>query len=103
MLRIAERGRVLSGITFINHNGLRWCDAPRECGPHKTLYNRWAVERYGRFCADHDGVGGKRTRQQDDLHRREQATPCVRVNLRKDLIAHCTASSLGAKKGGVYV
>lgn len=33
--------RVLSGIIFINRNGLRWCDAPREYGPAKTLYNRW--------------------------------------------------------------
>ena len=32
---------VLSRIIFINRNGLRWCDAPKECGPHKTLYNRW--------------------------------------------------------------
>ena len=28
--------RVLSGIIFINRNGLRWCDAPREYGPAKT-------------------------------------------------------------------
>ena len=33
--------RVLSGIIFINRNGLRWCDAPREYGLAKTLYNRW--------------------------------------------------------------
>ena len=33
--------RVLSGIIFINRNGLHWCDAPAEYGPHKTLYNRW--------------------------------------------------------------
>ena len=33
--------RVLSGITFINRNGLRWRDAPAEYGPPKTLYNRW--------------------------------------------------------------
>ena len=32
---------VLSGIIFINRNGLRWCDAPKEYGPNKTLYNRW--------------------------------------------------------------
>ena len=32
--------RVLSGIIFINRNGLRWRDAPREYGPHKTLYSR---------------------------------------------------------------
>lgn len=33
--------RVLSGIIFINSNWLRWCDAPREYGTAKTLYNRW--------------------------------------------------------------
>ena len=29
--------RVLSGIIFINRNGLRWRDAPAVCSPHKTL------------------------------------------------------------------
>lgn len=33
--------RVLSGIIFVKRNGLRWRGAPREYGPHKTLYNRW--------------------------------------------------------------
>jgi transposase len=28
---------VLSGIVFVNRNGLRWCDAPKDYGPHKTL------------------------------------------------------------------
>ena len=37
--RVDDR-RVLSGIVFVNRNGLRWCDAPRAYGPHKTLYNR---------------------------------------------------------------
>ena len=32
---------VLSGIIFINRNGLRWCDAPKEYCPAKTRYNRW--------------------------------------------------------------
>ncbi|MDQ1195394.1 putative transposase [Rhizobium sp. SORGH_AS 787] len=32
---------VLSGIIFVLHNGLRWRDAPREYGPHKTIYNRF--------------------------------------------------------------
>ena len=36
-----DDGRVLSGIIFINRHGLRWCDAPRDYGPAKTLYNRW--------------------------------------------------------------
>ncbi|ELQ15120.1 IS5 family transposase [Pseudomonas fluorescens BRIP34879] len=42
--RVHDR-RVLSGIVFVNRNGLRWRDAPKEYGPHKTLYNRW--KRWG--------------------------------------------------------
>jgi transposase len=38
--RVDDR-RVLSGIIFINRNGLRWRDAPSEYDPPKTLYNRW--------------------------------------------------------------
>lgn len=38
--RVDDR-RVLSGIIFVNRNGLRWRDAPKDYGPHKTLYNRW--------------------------------------------------------------
>jgi transposase len=37
--RVDDR-RVLSGIVFVNRNGLRWCDAPKNYGPHETLYNR---------------------------------------------------------------
>ena len=33
--------RVLSGIIFVNRNGLRWRDAPSAYGSHKTLYTRW--------------------------------------------------------------
>lgn len=32
---------IISGIIFVIKNGLRWCDAPKEYGPHKTLYNRF--------------------------------------------------------------
>ena len=38
--RVDDR-RVISGIIFVLRNGLRWRDAPREYGPHKTLYNRF--------------------------------------------------------------
>ena len=38
--RVDDR-RVLSGIIFINRNGLRWRDAPPAYDPLKTLYNRW--------------------------------------------------------------
>lgn len=30
--------RVISGIIYVIRNGLQWKDAPREYGPHKTLY-----------------------------------------------------------------
>ena len=38
--RVDDR-RVLSGIVFVNRNGLRWRDALSAYGSHKTLYNRW--------------------------------------------------------------
>ena len=40
MPRVDDR-RVVSGIVFVIRNGLRWRDAPREYGPHKTIYNRF--------------------------------------------------------------
>src|SRR3954452_1393467 len=43
--RIDDR-RVISGIVYVIRNGLPWKDAPREYGPHKTLYNlfvRWGT------------------------------------------------------------
>jgi len=33
--------RVISGIIYVIKNGLQWKDAPKEYGPHKTLYNRF--------------------------------------------------------------
>lgn len=36
-----DEKRVLSGIIFINRNGLRRRDAPAEYGSHKTLSSRW--------------------------------------------------------------
>ena len=38
--RVDDR-RVISGIIYVIRNGLRWRDAPREYGPHKTIYNRF--------------------------------------------------------------
>ncbi|RDJ21920.1 transposase [Bosea caraganae] len=38
--RVDDR-RVLSGIVFVIRHGLRWGDAPKDYGPHKTLYNRF--------------------------------------------------------------
>ena len=38
--RVDDR-RVVSGIIYVIRNGLRWKDAPKAYGPHKTLYNRF--------------------------------------------------------------
>ncbi len=87
--RVDDR-RVLSGIIFINRNGLRWCDAPKEYGPLKTLYNRW--KRWGDmgvFAKMMEGLASKGT---------EQKTIMIDATYLK---AHRTASSLRAKKGGL--
>ena len=49
--RVDDR-RVLSGIIFINRNGLRWCDAPAAYGPHKKWCDcggRSPVDRHSPF------------------------------------------------------
>jgi transposase len=61
--RVDDR-RVLSGIIFINRHRLRWCDAPREYGPSKTLYNRW--KRWGDmgvFARMMEGLASEGTEQ----------------------------------------
>ena len=63
--RVDDR-RVLSGIVFVNRNGLRWRDAPSAYGPHKTLYNRWkAVGRERRVPPHYGGAGCGRCRAED--------------------------------------
>ncbi len=86
--RVDDR-RVLSGIIFINRNGLRWRDAPAEYGPPKTLYNRWV--RWGRL--------GVFARMLSELATDGQNTETVMIDA-THLKAHRTASSLRGKKGG---
>ena len=56
--------RVVSGIIYVIKNGLRWCDAPREYGPYKTLYNRfvrWSrMGVFERIFASLAGEAGER-------------------------------------------
>ena len=86
--RVDDR-RVLSGIIFINRNGLRWCDAPKEYGPHKTLYNRWKRwSDMGVFARIMEGLAAEAA---------ERKTVMIDATYLK---AHRTASSLRAKKGG---
>ncbi|MEJ5141588.1 IS5 family transposase [Gluconobacter albidus] len=85
--RVDDR-RVLSGIIFVNRNGLRWRDAPREYGPHKTLYNRW--KRWG--------VMGIFARMMDGLAAGKAELQTIMIDATY-LKAHRTASSLRFKKG----
>ncbi|GAA0307060.1 hypothetical protein GCM10008966_29540 [Rhodovulum strictum] len=80
---------MLSGIIFINRNGLRWCDAPREYGPPKTLYNRW--KRWGEM--------GVFARMMEGLASKGGEEKVVMIDATY-LKAHRTASSLRVKKGG---
>jgi transposase len=84
----ADDRKVLSGILHVIRNGLRWCDAPPEYGPRKTLYNRFrrwsAMGVFNRILAELAGLEGPPARLMMDS-----------TNLK----AHRTAASL--KKGGL--
>ena len=85
--RVDDR-RVLSGIVFVNKNGLCWRDAPSDYGPPKTLYNRW--KRWG--------AAGVFTRMMEGLATAGAVPATVMIDATY-LKAHRTASSLRVKKG----
>jgi transposase len=86
--RVDDR-RALSGIIFVNRNGLRWRDAPAEYGPPKTLYNRW--KRWSGM--------GVFARMMVGLAAEADAPKTIMIDA-TFLKAHRTASSLQVKKGG---
>ena len=86
--RGADR-RVLSGIIFIQRNGLMWKHAPKDYGPPKTLYNRW--KRWSRM--------GVFATIMTELSAQAQQTEIVMIDA-THVKAHRTASSLAVKKGG---
>ena len=76
-------------MIFVNRDGLRWRDAPREDGPAKTLYNRW--KRWGDrgvFARIMEGLAAEAS---------EPETIMIDATCLK---AHRTATSLQSKKGG---
>ena len=79
--------RVISGIIFVIRNGLRWRDAPKAYGPHKTIYNRFIRwSRRGVFNRIFAGLAAK------------GGTPDRLMIDATHLKAHRTAASL-LKKG----
>ncbi|MGR3373256.1 MAG: IS5 family transposase [Pseudooceanicola nanhaiensis] len=86
--RVDDR-RVLSGIIFINRNGLRWRDAPSEYGPRKTLYNQWKRwSDMGVFARIMEGSAAEGP---------DRKTIMIDATYPE---AHRTASSLRFEKGG---
>ena len=75
-------------MVFVNRNGLRWRDAPKDYGPHKTLYNRW--KRWGEM--------GVFVRMMEGLAAADAEPKTVMIDATY-LKAHRTASSLRVKKG----
>ena len=86
--RVDDR-KVLSGIIFIQRNGLMWRHAPSAYGPPKTLYNRW--KRWSRM--------GVFATIKTELAAQAQQTETVMIDV-THLKAHRTASSLAVKTGG---
>ena len=87
---LVDDRRVLSGIIFINRNGLRWRDVPAAYGPPKTLYNRW--KRWSDMGVFARIMAGMAAEAPDNKTISIDATY---------LKAYRTASSLWVKKGGV--
>ena len=85
--RVDDR-RVLSGIIFIQRNGLMWKHAPAAYGPPKTLYNRW--KRWSRM--------GVFATIMTELAARAQDTEIVMIDA-THAKAHRTASSLAVQRG----
>jgi putative transposase len=80
---------IVSAIIFVIKNGLRWRDAPRAYGPHKTIYNRfirWSrLGVFNRIFVELAGKAGEPDRIMIDA---------------THLKAHRTAASL--LKGGLF-
>jgi transposase len=86
--RVDDR-RVLSGIIYIQRNGLMWKHAPRDYGPPKTLYNRW--KRWSRM--------GVLASFMTELAAAKQDTEIVMIDA-PHLKTHPMASSLAVQKRG---
>ena len=76
--RVDDR-RIISGIIFVIRNGLRWRDAPKDYGPHKTIYNRfirWSrLGVFNRILAALSAKSGKpRETPLHAIHLRNMAT-----------------------------
>ena len=97
--RVDDR-RVISGIVFVIRNGLRWRDAPREYGPHKTIYNRfvrWSrLGVFNKIFAELARKAGKPFPADDRRHPSESAS-----YRRKPFKKGSIPRRIGRTKGGL--
>ena len=79
-------------------NGLRWRDAPRDYGPHKTIYNRFVRwSRLGLFNKIFAFVQGGQIRPADDRrHPSEGASDCGQSGQQRAI-----PRRIGRTKGGL--
>lgn len=76
-LRVDDK-RVASGINFINRNGLRWRDAPKEYGPHETAPQPVEALERERYFRQNDDRAGRRTgrgKARDDRRELSESAP----------------------------
>ncbi|WP_234886656.1 IS5 family transposase, partial [Sinorhizobium saheli] len=92
--------KVVSGIIYVIKHGLQWKDAPKEYGPHKTLYNRFIRwSRMGVFNRIFEALAGKAGTPDrlmiDATHLKAHRTAASL--LKKGLFSRC----IGRTKGGL--
>src|SRR5271168_1478221 len=103
--RVDDR-RVVSAIVFVIKSGLRWRDAPREYGPHKTIYNRfvrWSrLGVFNKIFAELARKGGKAERIMIDathLKAHRTAASLLKRACSPTYRAHQRRSELQAARG----
>ena len=100
--RVDDR-RVLSGIVFVNRNGLRWRDAPKDHGPHKpvlSLSKRRCIT--GRVRPDDGRAVLRRRRSQDGDDRRDLSEGAPH-GIRPDGKRGDVGCLIGRTKGGMNI
>ncbi|WP_295530910.1 IS5 family transposase [Novosphingobium sp. Chol11] len=97
--RVDDR-RIVSGIIYVIKHGLMWRDAPKDYGPHKTIYNRfirWSrLGVFNRIFAELAGKAGEPDRIMiDATHLKAHRTAASLF--KRGALSRC----IGRTKGGL--
>ena len=97
--RVDDR-RIVSAIVFVIKNRLRWRDAPRDYGPHQTIYNRFVRwSRLGVFNKIFVALGaqGRQAAAGDDRRHASEGASYSRKPFKKGPVPR----RIGRTKGGL--